>query len=376
LTRYVIDTHPDISCPPELHLARFAEQLDWVLKTADGHNVSDEPVATVLEKERALVSGIMNDHLARVGKQVWCDKSVTTVDYLPLVQNLFPDARFICLYRHGMDVVHSGLEVSRFGFEGYGFAPYVAGHLDNILAGLIEYWCDKTAKTHALEKLLPEQTFRLRYEDLVSRPRAVIADLFGFLGYGIDADFTDRIFQTAHQPGAGDDNIIFTNRFEKSSLGNGQTLSLDMIPEAQLKTMNALLEELGYPVVEEGWRLGSAFDLEEQPSETNAAPAVSLPVRQMLAGLGETLTGGDLSVKMAFTFDDLGGETWFLAVSEGTVSVEKREQGTEGVDCVIDLETSSLSRVLSGEANPMKLVHAGKIRLSGNVELAGQLFMQ
>jgi hypothetical protein len=37
---------------------------------------------------------------------------------------IYPEARFLCLYRHPMDVIASGVEACPWGLGGYGFDPW------------------------------------------------------------------------------------------------------------------------------------------------------------------------------------------------------------------------------------------------------------
>ena len=47
--------------------------------------------------------------------------------YAPLLRRVYPQARFICLYRHPMDVIASGTEACPWGLNGYGFEPLYRG---------------------------------------------------------------------------------------------------------------------------------------------------------------------------------------------------------------------------------------------------------
>jgi hypothetical protein len=54
-------------------------------------------------------------HLRRRGKRRWCDKSLDTYAFAGLVAQAYPKAKFICLYRHCMDVIASGVEACPLG---------------------------------------------------------------------------------------------------------------------------------------------------------------------------------------------------------------------------------------------------------------------
>ncbi|MGH3176618.1 MAG: sulfotransferase family protein, partial [Streptosporangiaceae bacterium] len=133
LLRFVLDAHPDLACPPETNLPGLCAQLATVWSLIEGAPLSanrgDEPP----EIPQAAIAGVretmdrmVGSYLARRGKKRYCDKSLGTVRYAPLLRRVYPEARFICLYRHPMDVIASGTEACPWGLNGYGFDPYVA----------------------------------------------------------------------------------------------------------------------------------------------------------------------------------------------------------------------------------------------------------
>lgn len=71
---------------------------------------------------------------------------------------LFPNARFICLYRHCFDVVRSAIEVSKYGLFGYGLEEYLRRFPANTVQGLTDYWLDKTALILDFEREHSDQT--------------------------------------------------------------------------------------------------------------------------------------------------------------------------------------------------------------------------
>src|SRR5215469_17608838 len=65
LLRFLLDAHPELACPPETNLPGLCVQLATVWSLIEG---------------------------------------------APLLARVYPQARFVCMYRHPMDVIASGVE--------------------------------------------------------------------------------------------------------------------------------------------------------------------------------------------------------------------------------------------------------------------------
>jgi hypothetical protein len=85
-----------------------------------------------------------------------------------VVAAIWPDAQFICLYRHRMDVIASGVEACRRGLDSFGFEVYAPRYPGNSVAAVGACWADIAAKMIDFGKRFPDRTLRVRYEDLVT----------------------------------------------------------------------------------------------------------------------------------------------------------------------------------------------------------------
>lgn len=384
LLRYVLDAHPDLACPPEMHLGRLCEDLRWSISLALGYEVSApgpirmeiEQVTPpqVLEKCRSAIEAIMADYLQRVGKQRWCDKSVVNIDHLPLLHAAFPDAKFVCLYRNCMDVVHSGLEVSRLGFSAYGFSSHVAKRLDNTVGALVDYWCDNGEKIHAFEQANPASAYRLRYEDLVLDPVATLPPLLEFLGLREDPGLADRVFKVPHQHGPGDTNIAYARKIDSGSIGKGSTISARQLSARDMDRANALLGDLGYALIDKNWdSQPSPYLRPGASSPTAAAPdATIMPPAIALQKLGDMVNRCDTHARIRFVFDELGDEPWSMTVSPDAVSVQNDDAAP--VEAEVRMTLPTLRAIVEGEANPVKLLRSGELRISGDLDLVRRIF--
>jgi hypothetical protein len=162
LLRFILDAHPDLACPPETNLPALCAQLATVWSLIEGAPLSPDRGAEPPVIPDAAIAGIrhtvnlMTDsYLARRGGKRYCDKSLGTARFADLLARVYPEAKFLCLHRHPMDMVASGIEACPWGVAGYGFDPYIAGSPGNIVLALARYWNDNTAAILAAEESLP-----------------------------------------------------------------------------------------------------------------------------------------------------------------------------------------------------------------------------
>jgi len=253
LLRYVLDTHPAIAAPPELHLLLAARQLIWLFEnTANTSATVGDPVdaaAYATTRVRASLGAIMDDYAQRAGKSVWAEKSVSTVDCVDMLERLFPDARILCLYRRAPDVMASCAQAGQRRQGTFGFEPYVTRSTHNAVDGLADYWLDKTQKILDAERALANPTLRITYEALVSAPGATIAYIVDFLGLPPSPGMLDSIFTTPHVVGPGDSKILTTTGIHRESLGHGAKLAMDRLSADRRTRIDALHLELGYETI-------------------------------------------------------------------------------------------------------------------------------
>jgi hypothetical protein len=263
LLRYLLDTHPDVVCPSELDLA------DLLHHTADTWNRTLEGIGEVgrqveeigqppyyapeaCDRAREVVVALMQRCARTAGATVFCDKSITTVDHLPVVRRCFPDASYIFLYRHPLDMIASGIEASRWGFNSYGFSSYISANPGNFVAALGNYWADRTSKMLEFERSCPSPHARVYYERLCDDPAGTMDHLTAFLGLDPDPGLVDRSLKTRHGRGRSDYKIDFAAEISPSSIGRGALLPKSLYP-AQVERINSLLEELDYPCLASAW---------------------------------------------------------------------------------------------------------------------------
>ncbi len=286
LFRVLVDTHPEIASPAETHIAHIGESLDrvWKVLAPETMNSGALPDARLREIAR-IVAQPLDSYAEARGKARWCDKSLDNAFAYPLLAALFPDARFVLLVRHCLDVVVSGLDACRWGFGGYGFDPYVRASPDNTVRALVNYWCDYTERLLRARGELGDRAMLVRYEDLVRGPDKTMAEVFSFLRVVPVEDISAVAFTAPHDVSVGDHKVVFTDGVLADRIGRGRQVPITLVDSTLRTRMNAALVASGYAEVGADWNHGS--EVVPTASVTAAAeaarfvlgPAAPVPAR-------------------------------------------------------------------------------------------------
>jgi protein-tyrosine sulfotransferase len=261
LLRFLLDAHPELACPPETSLPALCGQLAVVWSLIEGAPLSANRGDAPPEVPDAAIAGIrrMMDeltggYLARRGKQRFCDKSLGSAQSAGLLLRIYPQARFVCLYRHPMDMIRSGLDACPWGLSGYGFDQYAGSSPGNAVLALARYWLDHATEIAAFEDQHPDRCHRVRYEDLVTAPEEVAASLFGFLGAAPAPGITESCFTGERERfGPADYKIWATSAITGDSVGRGESVPAGLIPPPITAAVNELAGKLGYLPIDQEW---------------------------------------------------------------------------------------------------------------------------
>jgi protein-tyrosine sulfotransferase len=202
LLRLLMDCHPEFTCPAETNLPALCNNMlpVWSLVTGNPVPVPNMPFDVaqlpqeVKEGLRQSMDLIMATQLDRSGKSRWCDKSLGSAQYAELLLQLYPQAKFLCLYRFPMDVIASAHEACPYGLAGYGYDPYIAASPGNSVLAVARCWLDMTADIMSVEEDFGEHCLRIRYEDLVSDPEPTMDGIFKFLDVPPVPDIAAKCF--------------------------------------------------------------------------------------------------------------------------------------------------------------------------------------
>jgi hypothetical protein len=196
LLRVMLDRNPALAVPDESYfvpqLARrhrspvdvdaFLDDLRR-LPTLVEWELSPDAVATRLRAGMTTgeaIGAVFATYAAERGKRRWGDKTPLYMQHLPLLERLFPDARFVHLIRDGRDAALSFLAVpTGIMTEGWGHPRDAQGFACQ--------WATEVRSARALgARVGHERYLELRYEELVSDPAAGLRCVCGFAGLEYD----------------------------------------------------------------------------------------------------------------------------------------------------------------------------------------------
>ncbi len=376
LLRYIIDTHPQVCSPAHLHLGQLCNSLYTAIFYSIGQTlkVTDEAARErlVAGEVRSIVDEFMQRYAKAKGKQMWCEKTTENLQYLGVIRDVFPAAKYLCLYRNCMDVVHSSIECSRLGFLPE-LVPYVRKQPDNLVAAMVDSWIEKTTKLLEFELAHPAQSFRIKYETLVVEPLKTLRAMFAALGLEWDEKLLHAVFSAEHDQGSGDTKIRFTKSVNTDSIGRGSTISRSNIPDELLDKMNRLLARLEYPTVGNDWdKVASPYrpagiTPEESEKVSSIEEIFGSYVPQLLKNRSAALR--DINGRCKFDVGD-GGGTWMLTLRE---SEGVAEPLNGDADCTVRISAADLLDLVNGKLNAIAAFDQGKIHIMGDYELANKV---
>lgn len=179
LLRYVVESHSRICCPPETNFIQFLRPLVEHDLCKAGFEPMGFDEDHVIQRMREFVVYFFQNYASAKGKPRWADKTPDYVDHLDLILRMFPEARFVVIYRHGLDQAHSYTRGGTFPRDT--IAPYVQAGED-LRIGATRYWAEKTQKIIDFARAHPGICHTLRYEDLCDEPEPKVRAIFEFLG--------------------------------------------------------------------------------------------------------------------------------------------------------------------------------------------------
>jgi len=381
LLRLLLDSHPGVFCPDELNLGRLLHALYYTqegLAESPGSGALTmaeiDPAGSAATATRQMVGDMLSAAAAARGKSLWCDKSPSNLEFIPLLERIFPEARYVLLHRHALDYALSCLRFSTYGFFLTVVEDYVRKDHRNFLRPLLQAWNDKTAELLEFERRHPGRCYRLRYEDLVAAPEATLERLCDFLGVERVPDLAARVFSSPHQQRAyhGDPKAYYSSGIVDTSIGSGAELNLSalrLVPAEQLERMNALLTALSYPAAEIS---ASGIDLHMgRPPAGGPQEAPSHVPGDFFSVLGQRLRERPVPPGVsgaAFTFVLTGeaGGTWTVDLSQTPPQVVN--DGGVTAPSVLTLAAADFADIVAGRLNPALAFQQGKLKLGGEAD--------
>ena len=314
-------------------------------------------MAAVGEKQMAIdtvavasVQALMRQHCSLHGKQLYCDKSLDSVHYLPVVHELFPTARAVLIFRHVLDTVVSGLEASTWGFGAYGYAPYVQASPGNTVAALATYWLKHVELALEWEAAHADTCHRVTYETLVTEPGPTVRGIQRFLGVREDLSVLAKAFQQGSLRGPADYKIEHTRSVHADSVGRGKRVPVAMLPKPLLAALNEKLDALGYETLDRGW------NTTERATDRGQGDAWGWRLASLMRDA--SICGDNPTHKVyAVVADDSRDLRWIIDSEVGTTT-----QGDGDVDVALIGNAHDLVLMLTEEENLGVLLRSGRVR--------------
>lgn len=359
LLRYLIDTHPHIACPPEVNASAVCAAIVNGWLAVDGRDATfEDRRGRGIRRARQVTEELLGWFAAGQGKPRWCEKSLTSAEQAELLLEVFPDAQFLTLYRHPMDMIYSGVEACTWGFGAFGFAPYVQRSPGNTVAALLELWLDHTEAIWRFETAHPEACYRLYYEVLVTDTTTTMNGVFDFLGAEADHEIVKRALKREHMVGSEDWKAGFETRVRQDSVGRGARVPVDHVGPLQRERANRLLSALDYPLVTEDWNRGTSPLRQGAPA---ASPAEYPAGRELAERLisAYRADNGDPHRAIRLVVDGCAGSSsWRVDRAEGTVQMCPAEE-----DAVVLIDDVALPDLNGGRVHPAVAVERGEVRV-------------
>lgn len=373
LLRYIIDTHPDICSPGELELGQLSSRLTRLFSDLSLGQIAQtqshkEKTRLIHAEVNSVISGWMSKYTESKGKRLWCEKSPGNIHFLSLLSNIFPDAKFICLYRNCLDVVHSLFEMAR---SGLGINHYYSNRNANEVSMYVDMWVDETSKVLAFEQNNVDRCLRVRYEDLVTDPVETLNRVFEFIGVAWDVGILDSVFSSHHDQGYGDIKAMFSTEIHTKSIGNGTSISVRAISGDLLTKMNTLYETLGYTQVKSDLDKGLVSHMTAFPGANGKTDhKVSKPnlrglFQRRLKAKADSIQ--KISGVCKFVVHNNVTDVWTIDFNIPGGAIRA---GDEEADCAITLAQADLINMFKGDVNPADAFMHGKLHISGDLQLA------
>lgn len=212
MLRLMLTCHRNIVIPPEAGFAVWLYQTyrDWAAGSAQqidefARDLSRSRKFETWDIPESVVRQFLRDHSPatypeavslvyqlyglRSGRTFtrWGDKNNFYLDYIDVLDQMFPTAQFVHIVRDGRDVACSYRTLASKNIRSE-YAPRLPAEIVQIA----EEWSKNVSTIRrAFTKVGPERTYSLRLEDLAADPEKELRLLLSFLGEDFDANMLE-----------------------------------------------------------------------------------------------------------------------------------------------------------------------------------------
>jgi LPS sulfotransferase NodH len=259
LLRVMLDRNPELAVPDESYfvpqLARrhrgvvdpdaFLDDLRRLPTLAEWGLEPDAVAARLRPGMPAgeAIAAVFATYAAERGKARWGDKTPLYMQHLPVLERLFPDARYVHLIRDGRDAALSFLSVpAGLMTEGWGHPRDARGFACQ--------WATEVVAARALgARVGPSRYLELRYEALVADPEAALRAICAHADLVYDPGMLDYVGRTDSARKAHQQRL---NEPPRAGVRAWRTEMSDDDRHRFEEVAGALLDELGYEVATRG----------------------------------------------------------------------------------------------------------------------------
>lgn len=234
--RLILDSHSQISSGPETHfLVEFAKIFGPYWESLERFGFDRSYWSTRIAD---FFNSFQIEYAKQRGKSRWCEKTPRYTEHLGFIDTLFPDAQYLHVIRHGLDVVASYR--SRWGFYRALRAPYT--------------WKNYVTLGRTFGGQLPSKRYlEVYYEDLVLQAEETGKKIFDFLNEPwepgvLDYEHSDhdmsedaKQFRKRRRREGDEDAVIYRSR-----IGAGAREAGSFLQALFWIKSRKLLAELGY----------------------------------------------------------------------------------------------------------------------------------
>jgi hypothetical protein len=238
LLRRILDSHPNIVCPPE---SVFLEELSKVYEkersiaglVSMGYSKED-----VLDQMREFTTYFFEGLAKSKGKTRWADKTCPYLNHVDTIDSIFKqEVVYIGIVRHGLDVAYSLSDLNMGVLK-----PYTIDGTDKKIAA-IQFWKDQNIKLLNFGEKVKDRFYLVKYEDITTRPESELPKIFKFLNEPWD----ERILNYndfEHDPGFEDPKI---DNYDKIQPNSGNYKKWPISTQKRLfQTAPMMFNRLGY----------------------------------------------------------------------------------------------------------------------------------
>ncbi len=292
LLRRLVDAHSQIACPPETYVlsaaARFLHEQSFSaglkIGVLLGLGYAGFSEQEVLDRLRTFAFSFLEEHAAREGKPRWAEKTAFNAFHLPAIRRLCGDrVRYICIQRHGLDVVLSLEELVK---KTGGYVEELHDYLRRFpepYEAFAQAWIDCASGLADLVES-DERALGVRYEDLVVDPEGCLRRILDHIGEPWEPGLCERALGDARNVGFGDWKTYARAAIDTSSVGRWKSL-----PRPTLRRLaercNPTLARLGYDEI--------TVESEESEASARRRYELGLLLNKMRGGATSKAAGGE-----------------------------------------------------------------------------------